>query len=123
MEDGAFRFVGRRDHQVKTRGYRVELGEVESAIHAHPAVHEACVVAVPDEKIGHSLLAYVSVTEGATLSAIELKKHVSERLPRYMVPAEVRFEDALPRTSTGKIDRTALAVAAEEEPMGARTGS
>lgn len=114
LADGSFLFRGRRDHQVKTRGYRVELGEVEAAIYAHPAVREACVVAVPDERIGHSLLAYVSLVEGRELSAIALKKHVSERLPRYMVPAEVRFQPVLPRTSTGKLDRQTLARLAAE---------
>ncbi|MBI4259022.1 MAG: amino acid adenylation domain-containing protein [Actinobacteria bacterium] len=114
-DDGAFRFLGRRDHQVKTRGYRVELGEVEAAIHAHPAVREACVVAVPDERMGHSLLAYVALAEGSELSPIQLRRHVSERLPRYMVPSDVRVEAALPRTSTGKVDRQALAKMAAEE--------
>jgi acyl-coenzyme A synthetase/AMP-(fatty) acid ligase len=115
QEDGSFRFLGRRDHQVKTRGYRVEMGEVEAAIHSHPGVREACVVAVPDDRIGHALHAYVAPTEGAELSAIALKRHVSERLPRYMVPAEVRFQPSLPRTSTGKIDRQALAKRAQAD--------
>jgi L-proline---[L-prolyl-carrier protein] ligase len=114
QEDGRYRFLGRRDHQIKTRGYRVELGEVEAAVYSHPAVREACLVAVPDEHLGHALLAYVAVSDGAELSAIALKRHISERLPRYMVPAEVRFEPSLPRTSTGKIDRQALAAMAGE---------
>jgi L-proline---[L-prolyl-carrier protein] ligase len=114
QEDGAFRFLGRRDHQIKTRGYRVELGEVEAAIYAHPAVRETCVVALPDERVGNSLLAYVSVVEGEELSAAMLKRHVAEKLPRYMIPAEVRFRPELPRTSTGKVDRQALAKLAAE---------
>jgi len=109
QEDGAYRFLGRWDHQIKIRGYRVELGEVESAIYAHPAVHEAAVVAVPDERMGHALLAYVAARAGGELTSIAVKRHVSERLPRYMVPGEVRFRDALPKTSTGKIDRQTLA--------------
>jgi acyl-coenzyme A synthetase/AMP-(fatty) acid ligase len=87
---------------------------VEAAVYSHPAVREACLVAVPDEHLGHALLAYVAVSDGAELSAIALKRHISERLPRYMVPAEVRFEPSLPRTSTGKIDRQALAAMAGE---------
>ncbi|MCA1726892.1 MAG: amino acid adenylation domain-containing protein [Actinobacteria bacterium] len=108
QDDGGFRFLGRRDHQIKTRGYRVELGEVEAAVYAHDAVREAVVVAVPDERIGHALVAFVVTHEGAELSPAALKKHVSERLPRYMVPGTVRFSDELPKTSTGKIDRQSL---------------
>jgi L-proline---[L-prolyl-carrier protein] ligase len=112
LEDGSFRFRGRHDHQVKTRGYRVELEEVEAAIHSHPSVGEACVVAVPDDRVGHALLAYVSAAEGASLEDVEVKRHVAGRLPRYMVPAEVRTVPSLPRTSTGKVDRKALATRA-----------
>ena len=108
QEDGEFRFLGRRDHQIKTRGYRVELGEVEAAVYAHDAVREAAVVAVPDERIGHALVAFVVPHEGRELSPVNVKKHVSERLPRYMVPGAVHFRDALPKTSTGKIDRQSL---------------
>jgi L-proline---[L-prolyl-carrier protein] ligase len=123
LGDGSFRFRGRRDHQVKTRGYRVELEEVEAAIHSHPSVGEACVVAVPDDRIGHALLAYVSTAEGASLQDVEVKRHVAGRLPRYMVPAEVRTVPSLPRTSTGKVDRQALAKQAVRAMPGVREGS
>jgi len=112
LGDGSFGFRGRRDHQVKTRGYRVELEEVEAVIHSHPSVEEVCVVAVPDDRIGHALLAYVSAAKGASLEDVEVKRHVAGRLPRYMVPAEVRTVPSLPRTSTGKVDRQALATRA-----------
>jgi L-proline---[L-prolyl-carrier protein] ligase len=106
---GEYRFRGRRDHQVKVRGYRVELGEVESAIHADDRVGEACVVAVADDRLGHDLVAFVVPAAGAVLEPVEVKRIVAARLPRYMVPARVRVEpEPLPSTSTGKIDRRAL---------------
>lgn len=107
-EDGELLFRGRRDHQVKTRGYRVELGEVEAAIYADERVRETCVVAVPDERIGHALVAFVAPAPGAELSAQEVRRWVASRLPRYFVPATVHMEAELPKTSTGKIDRRAL---------------
>ncbi|MEX2458849.1 MAG: amino acid adenylation domain-containing protein [Actinomycetota bacterium] len=106
---GSFRFLGRRDHQIKTRGYRVELGEVEAAVYAHDAIREAAVVAIPDDRLGHALVAFVVAHAGLEVSAVAVKKHVSERLPRYMVPASIEFREALPKTSTGKIDRQSLA--------------
>ena len=101
-----YEFLGRRDHQVKSRGYRIELGEIEAVLHAHPAVAEAAVVAVPDERIGHRLVAYVASDE--ELSPTELKRHSASALPRYMVPGDVLIESSLPRTSTGKVDRQQL---------------
>jgi acyl-coenzyme A synthetase/AMP-(fatty) acid ligase len=107
--EGEYRFRGRRDHQVKVRGYRVELGEVESAIHADDRVGEACVVAVEDDLLGHDLVAFVVPAAGAALEPLEVKRIVAARLPRYMVPARVRVEaEPLPSTSTGKVDRRAL---------------
>ena len=94
---------------VKVRGYRVELGEVESAIHADDRVGEACVVAVADERRGHELVAFVVPAAGTALEPVDAKRIVAARLPRYMVPARVLVQtEPLPTTSTGKIDRTAL---------------
>jgi amino acid adenylation domain-containing protein len=107
--DGNLEFLGRRDHQVKTRGYRVELGEIESVLHGHPAVDEAVVLALPDETIGHRLAAVVVVKENAEASKSELQQHCADTLPRYMVPGAVEFRPSLPRTSSGKVDRKMLA--------------
>ncbi len=106
--DGELEFLGRRDHQVKTRGYRVELGEIESRILAHPAVDEAVVVAVPDEEITHRLKAVLVLRPGTRLDEADVKRHCAETLPRYMVPESVEFRASLPRTSSGKVDRRAL---------------
>ena len=91
---------------VKTRGYRVELGEVEAALYAHPAVREAVVLPVPDELLGNRLRAVISAEGGLTRE--EVLDHCRRRLPAYMVPDVVEFRQALPRTSTGKIDRAGL---------------
>jgi len=115
--DGVYRFLGRRDEQIKSRGYRIELGDVEAAIYGHPAVAECAVVAVPDELITNRLEAYVVLRE--EVSKRELLAACAERVPAYMVPGELRFAESLPRTSTGKVDRRALlaeASAATPEP-------
>ncbi len=117
--DGVLLFHGRRDHQIKTRGYRVELGEIESALHAHPGVAEAVVVPVPDPEVGNRLRALVVVRPGtgaAPPGPAALKDHCARTLPRYMVPEFVEFREALPRTASGKVDRAALA--AEPAPTG-----
>jgi L-proline---[L-prolyl-carrier protein] ligase len=105
--DGNLRFLGRRDAQIKSRGYRIELGEVERAIYAHDAVTECAVVAIPDDVVTNRLKAFV-VADG--LSDGELAAFCRDRLPRYMVPDEIEFRDALPKSSTGKIDRRKLTV-------------
>ena len=105
--DGTFRFLGRRDTQVKSRGYRIELGDVEAAIYSHPAVLECAVIAVADELVTNRLLAYVTTREEC--SAAELTRSCSVQIPAYMIPEEFTFLDTMPRTSTGKVDRRALA--------------
>ncbi|MGW0801473.1 amino acid adenylation domain-containing protein [Nonomuraea sp. NPDC002799] len=99
--DGTLEFLGRRDHQVKVRGFRVELGEVEAVLAAHPAV-ATCVVTAPAGK----LLAYAQPS--AAVSAEELLGHLAGRLPEHMVPATVMIMDRLPLNPNGKIDRAAL---------------
>jgi amino acid adenylation domain-containing protein len=107
-EDGCYRLVGRRDRMIKSRGYRIELDEIEVVLYAHPDVKEAAVVAVPDEIIGNRIRAFVSRGEGAALDAGALRDYCLQKLPRYMVPESFEFLDRLPKTSTSKIDRTLL---------------
>ncbi len=104
--DGALMFGGRRDMQVKTRGYRVELGEIEAALNALDIVIEAAVVAVPDETITNRLKAFVVTSEPTSAGA--LTRMCRERLPAHMIPEEFEFRQELPKSSTGKIDRRAL---------------
>jgi amino acid adenylation domain-containing protein len=107
-ENGNFLLIGRKDHMIKTRGYRVELGEIEAVLVAHPAVEEAVALAIPDEAIGNTIRGIVTVNDSNSLSSIELKRHCAEKLPPYMVPEEIEFCQLLPRTDTGKIDRQRL---------------
>ncbi|KRT78094.1 MAG: amino acid adenylation enzyme/thioester reductase family protein [Armatimonadetes bacterium CSP1-3] len=107
-EQGDYLFLGRRDNQVKSRGYRIELGDVEAAIYAHPEVAECAVAALPDAVVGNRLKAFVVTRGTRPLSPSELVQFCSNLIPRYMVPEEVEFRDRLPKTSTGKIDRTEL---------------
>jgi amino acid adenylation domain-containing protein len=109
--DGNYVFLGRRDGMVKTRGYRVELGEVEAALYEHPAIREAVVLPMPDELLGNRLRAVISATGPGGLTRQEVLNHCKRRLPSYMVPDMVEFCEELPRTSTGKVDRTRLAAA------------
>ncbi|MEM7305306.1 MAG: amino acid adenylation domain-containing protein [Planctomycetota bacterium] len=106
--DGRLSFLGRVDGQVKVRGHRVELGEVEQALLAHTAVAEAAVLRREREDGGDYLAAYV-VASDTPPSTDELDAFLRERLPEPMVPARFAVLDALPRTATGKLDRAALA--------------
>ncbi len=107
-EKGNYLYIGRKDHMIKTRGYRVELGEIEAIILAHPAVDEAVALAIPDEAIGNAIQAVVTIVEGSSLDHAELKRHCSEKLPSYMIPEKIDFCETLPRTDNGKIDRRRL---------------
>ncbi|NGY62592.1 amino acid adenylation domain-containing protein [Lentzea sp. NEAU-D13] len=104
--DGTLAFVGRIDGQVKVRGNRVETGEVEAVLAAHPAVSQCVVIAYPVGAGDHRLGAHVVVREDVT--GEQLAAHVAGRLPAYMVPGGFAVHDALPLTSHGKVDRRAL---------------
>ena len=130
--DGNYAYLGRLDSMVKVRGYRVELGEVEAALYRHPAIREAAVLPVPDELLGSRLRAVITAATGegeaggaADLTREDVLDHCRQWLPGYMVPDVIDFREALPRTSTGKVDRAGLAAEQHEpEPAGAsrRTG-
>jgi len=105
--EGSYHFLGRRDHMVKVGGYRVELGEIEAALHSCPGVTEAAAIAVPDELIGNRIRAVVVATDPDE-NVQRVRRHCAGLLPSYMIPHEVEFRTALPRTATDKIDRPAL---------------
>ncbi|MBX5491282.1 MAG: amino acid adenylation domain-containing protein [Chloroflexi bacterium] len=115
--DGDYEFLGRRDNQIKSRGFRIELGEIETALYNHPAVREAVAYAVPDEQITNRIYAAVALHAGATVTPAELERHCIAALPRYMVPERIVVQPALPKTSTGKLDRRAL----QAQALGAAT--
>ncbi|MEU0229183.1 amino acid adenylation domain-containing protein [Streptomyces sp. NPDC006284] len=98
--DGELEYLGRADDQVKVRGFRIELGEIQTCLAQHPAVAQAAVI-VRDDR----LIAY---TTGDTVPADELRTHLTQTLPAYMIPTAFVPLDAIPLTANGKLDRKAL---------------
>jgi L-proline---[L-prolyl-carrier protein] ligase len=103
-DEGNYLYRGRRDRMVKRRGYRVELGEIEASLYRHPSIKEAAAIALPDSDAGVRIRAFLSCREAQRPSLIELKRFCSENLPLYMVPDQFSWLDALPKTSTDKVD-------------------
>jgi acyl-coenzyme A synthetase/AMP-(fatty) acid ligase len=106
---GVLHYHGRRDHMVKVKGFRVELGEIETALSKHLALDEFVVVAVPDGEIGNRLVAYYSVLAGKNVSELELHDFIASLVPAPMVPFRFVCRSELPQTSSGKVDRVKLA--------------
>ncbi len=115
LPDGNVEFLGRRDHQLKIRGFRVELGEIESTLRQHPAVRDAAVVAREAKAGGKALVAYYIRRSDATAQRNELRKFLSDRLPEYMVPSLYVPLESLPLTPSGKVDRKSLPVPESEQ--------
>ena len=108
--DGTLEFIERLDHQVKIRGFRVELGEIEVTLSHHPAVKDVVVVACEDSLDNKRLVAYVATnnSKSGDTMALQLRTELQEKLPDYMLPSAFVFMDALPLTSSGKVDRRTL---------------
>lgn len=106
--DGAIDFLGRTDHQVKIRGHRVELGEVEATLRLMPGVAEAVAVA-PGTGSSRRLRVVLVPHDREGVSVGSVREFMADRLPPYMVPSEVLFRDVLPTTRSGKVHRDALA--------------
>ena len=106
--DGELVFLGRRDRQIKVRGYRVELDEVEAVLGAHAGVAEAAAVDLRDGAGGVDIVAVVLPRAEDRLAVDALRRAVARKLPSYAVPGEIEVRDSLPRTGSGKIDRRAL---------------
>src|SRR5262249_1976869 len=109
--DGQLEYLGRRDHQIKLRGLRIQLGEIEVTLAAHPAVRQCVVVAREDVAGKKQLVAYIvphhEIPANDSLPQT-LRHFTQERLPRHMVPGAIVALDALPLTASGKINRLAL---------------
>ncbi|MGW6414086.1 amino acid adenylation domain-containing protein [Streptomyces sp. NPDC055055] len=106
--DGVLDFLGRADDQVKVRGFRIEPGEIESALTDRPGVDRAVVVVREDTPGSPLLVGYVTSAAGSVLDAAELRRAVGDRLPAHMVPSAVVALDAFPLTANGKVDRRSL---------------
>ncbi|MEU9595457.1 amino acid adenylation domain-containing protein [Streptomyces sp. NPDC048109] len=106
--DGTLEFLGRVDHQVKVRGFRIEPGEIEAVLAEDPAVAQAVVV-VREDRPGHrQLVAYAAPAAGALPDPVLLRRRATDALPEHMVPAAVVVLDRLPTTASGKLDPNAL---------------
>ncbi len=118
LADGQIEYVGRSDEQVKVRGFRVELGEVEAALAAHSGVR-GCAATVRGEGAGGKrLVAYVVADEDQPPTASQLRSHMKERVPEYMLPSAFVFLNMLPVTGSGKVNRRALPEPDESRPEG-----
>jgi peptide synthetase PhsB len=108
--DGALEYLGRLDSQVKLRGQRIELGEVEACLHSHPWVKRAVVALKSSGEADQRLVGYVVLVPGTQASAVEaaLRSHVRDRLPGYMIPSVFVVVDRIPLNPSGKVDRHAL---------------
>ncbi len=111
--NGDIHYIGRMDGMIKSRGYRIELDEIERVLHQHPRVYRAAVIPVPDLESTNLIYAFISQNESrgdddVMLDAKEIKSFCSTYLPRYMIPAVVEFYDELPETMNGKIDKIKL---------------
>ncbi|MCK1654659.1 AMP-binding protein [Bradyrhizobium sp. 149] len=108
FRDGVLYLLGRGDHQIKTRGYRVNPNEVESLAAAAPGVAQSIVVAVPGARFGNLMVAFVNRRPGELVDEATLRHHVARLAPRYMIPERFILNEYLPSAATGKVDRSSL---------------
>ena len=106
LPDGSIEYLGRIDHQVKVRGFRIEPGEIEAALRTHPAVTDAAVI--PRVQDGQQTVLNGYAVTGGAAGERELADHLRRTLPDHMVPSRIVVLDAMPLTPNGKLDRRAL---------------
>jgi acyl-coenzyme A synthetase/AMP-(fatty) acid ligase/acyl carrier protein len=116
LPDGSLVHLGRKDFQVKVRGHRIEPGEIESALVAHPEIREAVVTLVDDRHDSPRLVAHLTVKVAPGPTVTGLRRFLAARVPIYLIPAAFVFLDTLPLTPTGKVDRRALPDPGAERP-------
>ncbi|OQY01161.1 MAG: hypothetical protein B6I22_14735, partial [Desulfobacteraceae bacterium 4572_123] len=115
LTDGNLEFIGRTDFQVKFHGYRIETGEIETALRTHPSVREAVVLLRQDPAGIQSLVAYLVCGRGGTIAPDKVKAYLKNNLPEYMIPSIFIFLDRIPITANGKTDRKALPAPGAED--------
>lgn len=106
--DGCLHYRGRKDHMIKVKGFRIEIGEIESAISALDGIDEFVVVAIPDDKYGNRLYCFYTLLGGILLKEDSIIEFLKTKLPDYMIPFRFFLKDLLPKTSSGKVDRVSL---------------
>ena len=114
--DGTLEFLGRLDHQIKLRGHRIELAEIEMVLQAHPTISQAIVVLQDEKSTAAHILAII---KGKKIDAPELRDYLLAHLPAYMLPTRYHQVEKFPLTPNGKIDRqalTALEIKQEKKP-------
>ncbi|MEJ1933382.1 amino acid adenylation domain-containing protein, partial [Nostoc sp. NIES-2111] len=123
LPDGRIQVLGRKDFQIKLRGYRIELEEIEVLLRSAPGVKEAAVALHKDQSGVARLYGYYSVMDAAEVSEKDLAALAGRHLPEYMVPTYWKQMDAFPRTDNGKLDRKALPQIALERVIAAHSGA
>ncbi|MBV9497457.1 MAG: amino acid adenylation domain-containing protein, partial [Acidobacteria bacterium] len=108
MEDGTIQYLGRIDTQVKVRGFRIEIGEIEARLAEHPAIQD-CAVIAKGEGADRQIVAFYRGKDGTEIPTDELRAHLAKTLPEYMIPAAFVSLTAIPLSPNGKVDRRALA--------------
>ena len=116
LANGELEYLGRADQQVKVRGYRIELEEIEAAMMEHPAIRESIVIAREEADRERRLVGYVVAEEEGKLTTDELRAYLKEKLPDYMVPAVFVMMETFPLTANGKVDRRALPAPESQRP-------
>jgi amino acid adenylation domain-containing protein len=116
LPDGCLVHLGRKDHQVKIRGHRIEILEIEMALLNHDAVREAVVMARNDQASDPRLVAYLVPARKSSLAVSGLRRFLNEKLPEYMIPSAFVQLDALPLLPNGKVDRGSLATPPPARP-------
>jgi amino acid adenylation domain-containing protein len=114
LSDGNIEFIGRLDNQVKLRGYRIELSEIETALIQNNTIKEAIVICREDSPGNKYLVAYITLQNEQEIDINQLKDYLHSKLPEYMVPAAIMVIEKIPLTANGKIDRTALPMPSKE---------
>jgi len=105
---GNYVFLGRKDHMIKSRGYRIEIGEIETVLCSHQDITNAVVIPIPDEMIGNRIAALIVPAAPGKITREDVLQYCAQQLPKYMIPEIIEFRDSLPSTSSGKVDRKQL---------------
>ena len=120
LPNGTIEFLGRLDHQMKLRGFRIEPGEIESALRQYQRVNEAAVILREDVPGDKRLVAYVTPTEGVTVKPAEMRNYLKGQVPDYMVPSTIVVLDSMPLTANGKIDPKRLPLPDQSDSVSER---